>query len=586
MNKSVTLTIFLVFQLLFSLRHVVSQNSPFVLRNATLPDLGFSAAAWGDYDGDGDLDLAMNGTLAMIPVTRILQNDSGWFTTLPANLFGLHQGSVNWADYDLDGDLDLVVTGMDTGGLPYTHLIRNDSGTFAETGISLPGMSDGTATWGDYNNDGLPDLLIAGNLMSAIYRNAGDSGFININAQLPAVQSPMAAWCDYNNDGWSDLMICGDTGGGFISSLFRNDEGTFHEVTVSPEPFMGLYSGGLRWSDLDLDGDQDLVISGMDLYIDAYLLAYRNDGNDHFTRFTFQEGNFLGGALDLGDYNADGLPDLVVMGRTPGCGGTASTLLFENQGYMNFFPVSTLIPGYKQGAVLWGDYNNDGFSDLLFTGMDGFDNERTSLYLNTLGDTLFRPNTPPSAPENPGVIISGSETLLVWDRATDAVTPSSSLTYNLMIGTSPELANILSPLSDPVTGLRLVAADGNVSGDTSWPVRGLTPGTYYFRVQAVDNGFLGGAFSVTGMFTYVPVGMGTPFPHEIRVFPNPSKDFVTIQLPLEFQDGTVTISDLSGRQVYQQPWSGLMDIRSIPSGFYLVTVASGQRVWTQKWVRE
>lgn len=586
MNYQVRISLFLAILLLLSFRTVLSQNTPFILRDASLPDLGFSAAAWGDFDRDGDLDLVMNGTLAMVPVTRILQNDSGRFTALTANLFGLHQGSVNWADYDLDGDLDVVVTGMDPGGIPYTHLLKNDGGTFTETGIAFPGVSDGTATWGDYNNDGFPDLFITGNLMAAIYRNAGDSGFININAQLPAVQSPMAAWCDYNNDGWSDLMICGDTGGGFISSLFRNDQGTFREVTISPEPFMGLYSGSLRWADLDLDGDQDLVISGMDLYIDAFLLVYRNDGNDQFTRFDFQEGNFLGGALDAGDYNADGLPDLVVMGRTPGCGGTASTLLFENQGYMNFFPVSTLIPGFKQGAVLWGDYNNDGFSDLLFTGMDGFDNERTSLYLNTLGDTLFRTNTLPSVPENPGSVLSGSETRLIWGRASDLETPSSSLTYNLMIGTSPELADILSPLADPVTGMRLIAADGNASADTTWPVRGLAPGNYYYRVQAIDNGYLGGTFSEAVMFTYTPVGVEAQVTEDIRISPNPSGDYITVRLPVELREGVATISDMSGRQIYQQPWYGLIDIRDVPPGLYLLTITSGQRVWTGKWARQ
>lgn len=560
-----------------------SQTLPFNERELGLPDLGYSAISWGDYDHDGDLDLAMSGVLGNTPVSYIFNNQGGLLTDTHSPLPGLHQGSVEWADMELDGDLDLLVTGMDAVGAFFTKIIRNDGGTFVVSDIVLPGVWDGQATWGDCNNDGFPDILISGNMMTTIYKNQGDGTFSDLNPEFPDLQSPMVAWCDYNNDGWMDVMLSGDTGGGFITVLFRNDHGIFSKVTITPEPFMELYSGQLKWSDLDLDGDQDMVITGMDLFIDAYLIAYRNDGHDQFTKVLFQEGNLLGGSLDVGDFNADGLPDLIVMGRFPGCGGEAATLLLENEGNMNFVPVSTLLPGYKVGGVSWGDLNNDGFSDLLFSGFDSFDNARTSLYLNTAGDTLFRVNSLPECPGSTSAMMMNDHALLSWSRGSDNETSELSLTYNLMIGTQPEFFDVMSPMASPVSGLRTLVGTGNGSADTTWSVSGLEPGTYYYSVQTIDNGYLGSAFSAPCMFQYQPVGINSRKDSPFMVYPNPCYGELVLDKKSPITgEGKVILMNIYGEMLLQSHFPCTLNLSHLPSGIYFAVMTLNGLRQTEK----
>jgi hypothetical protein len=574
--------------------NVFAQQYPFTQKQITLPGLGYSAVAWGDYDRDGDLDVVLSGVEGNTPLTIIARNDNGNFTDIGANLPALHYGSVEWGDYDADEDLDLLLTGMDALGNAFTNIYQNANGTFTGSGISLPGVSDGQACWGDYNNDGLPDILIAGNMMARILKNEGNGQFSDINAPLPAVQSPMCCWCDYNNDGQADAFVCGDTGGGFYSKLFKNEGGIFTEVNITPDPFTGLYSGQARWADLDNDRDQDLVISGMDLYIDAYLLVYRNDGNDQFTKVTITNANLLSGSIDLGDYDADGLIDLIVMGRLPGCGGNAATVLLKNEGFMNFFPMSTLIPGFKQGGVTWGDYNNDGHSDLLFTGLDGFDIPQTSLFLNNLGDTTFTANTPPTNPQNLSAASEGGKTTLSWNSATDAQTPKNALSYNVLIGTEPNLFNVMSPLANPLTGSRLITAPGNVSSDTNWVIQGIPSGTYYFRVQAIDNGFMAGTFSSSFMFSHQPVGLTEKIDDHFQVFPNPCTEELFLgnhgktesMNDGQSKDFSFLVFNSVGMKLCQGFSPRRINVSSWPKGIYFIRMQEDDHVLVKKIVKE
>lgn len=557
----------------------------FTQHPAALPQLSYSSCVWGDYDRDGDLDIALIGAQGVTPLSGIFRNDGGVFTANPSVLLPLHFGSAEWGDYDRDGDLDLLLTGMDAAGGSHTILYKNELGLFTEqAGTNLPGLTDGQATWGDLDNDGYPDILLSGVGLSRIYRNNHDGTFTDISVPLPALESPMCCWNDYNNDGQQDVLVAGNTGGGMIAWLYRNDHGTFTKVNVGPEPFYGLYGGQVRFADLDGDGDQDLAINGTDLFVDPYFLIYRNEGNDQFTKIDGLGAGLLNPWFDLGDYDGDGLTDIILIGTTPGCGGVAVTRLLKNYGDMNFSDLSTLLPGYKLGCASWGDVNNDGWNDLLFTGLDAFEADQTDIFLNNLGNLNFGLNTPPTVPDGLTCQMNATSATMRWNPASDGQTPSKALTYNLMIGTQPGTADVLSPMSDPATGLRSVCAPGNAGHDTAWILTGIPAGTYWFSVQAVDNGFMGSAFSASCQFTYSPtLGLREGDLNRLTLTPNPCHDRLEIRSLRE--NARLRICNASGACLFDGKNPGMLDVSGWPNGVYVVTLTSGSEQTVRKLIR-
>ncbi len=123
------------------------------------------------------------------------RNNAGVFTNSGVILPQLVKSASAWADTDKDGDLDLLLAGQ-TGATPSTAVIglfRNDgNGLFTEVPTSLPAVTQCAVAFGDYDNDGDWDLLLAGmgtssNLLARIYRNDGNGVFSNSGATLTGV---------------------------------------------------------------------------------------------------------------------------------------------------------------------------------------------------------------------------------------------------------------------------------------------------------------------------------------------------------------------------------------------------------------
>jgi hypothetical protein len=127
-----------------------------------------ASVAWGDYDSNGELDLAVMGHDGAAGVGTVYINSAGAFVPGPA-FTGVWNGTLAWGDYDNDGDLDLTATGDLGGSTPSSTIYNNDGVGLSAIPAGLLDVYGSGVAWGDYDNDGDLDLAVAGNDTAAPY---------------------------------------------------------------------------------------------------------------------------------------------------------------------------------------------------------------------------------------------------------------------------------------------------------------------------------------------------------------------------------------------------------------------------------
>jgi hypothetical protein len=335
-----------------------------------------SSVAWGDYDNDGDLDFLLSGGTGSTRVSIVYRNDgASGFTDIEAGLTGVAYGAVAWGDYDNDGDLDILLTGG-TGSGEVTEVYRNDgSDTFSEIPAGLFGVSSSSVAWGDYDNDGDLDILLAGHdgssAVTRVYRNEGGGGFIDLGVVLEGAYHGSVAWGDYDNDGDLDILRTGDDGSyAPASRLYRNDGGgAFSEIAAG---LTGVWYSSVAWGDADHDGDLDILLTGRDGASNPVSSVYRNDGGGSFTDIGAGLTGVYRGSVAWGDADNDGDLDILLTGATRlSSPYDPVTVVYRNDGGGAFSDIGAGLPGVAFSSVAWGDADNDGDLDILLTGFDG-----------------------------------------------------------------------------------------------------------------------------------------------------------------------------------------------------------------------
>jgi hypothetical protein len=292
-------------------------------------------------------------------------------------------GGASWVDYDVDGDLDLFLTNgydvSDPEPAPQSNnLYRNDGdGRFTSltSGILLETADFSSGhTWGDYDNDGDPDVYITNqrDRNNLLFRNEGEGQFTRIENDPPVTDgghSYAAAWVDVDRDGWLDLFVAnGGLSHAGPNQLFRGSgEGHFEKITAGDIVTDEASTCGFAWGDYDNDGDPDLFVAnqGFNPAINSNAL-YRNDGDWQFTKILdspVANDHLPSSAADWVDIDNDQDLDLYVTNLY----GLAN-LLYRNDGQGNLTLVEdsplTLDGGYGHEAN-WEDYDNDGDPDLI-----------------------------------------------------------------------------------------------------------------------------------------------------------------------------------------------------------------------------
>jgi len=466
------------------------------LSSSILPNTYPSFVAWGDYDNDGDLDILHTGSLGFSsgnPISNIYRNngDGSFEEQTGISLTGVEYGSGTWGDYDNDDDLDILLTGETSTGLISTIYCNNGDNTFTKRdNISLPGIWRSSTVWGDYDNDGNLDILLTGatdfvdyNPVSKIYRNNGDGTFNEqTGIELPGIFNGYADWGDFNNDGYLDILLAGDIGSGWISKIFRNNgNNTFIEQNVAITTEGGINTPSL-WIDYDNDNYLDICLGGW-----SKTILYRNNGNNSYTEQTnINLRGVFEGSISPGDFDNDGYLDILI---STYWGETSK--IYHNNSNNTFTELTGL---YLNGlSSMWGDYDNDGDLDLLID---------SKVYRNNriMKAGNYSVNKKPAVPEKLHSASQPAGIKLSWAPVKTDETYYKALTYNVRIGSGYGKSDILSSQSDSSSGFRRVVKMGNAFADTSFVIKNLTSGKYYWSVQAIDQGYLGGEWSAVDSF--------------------------------------------------------------------------------------
>jgi hypothetical protein len=356
--------------------------------------------AWADFDNDGDLDLAVSLGSGEV---RLYRNDNGTLVSVGKEM-GLPQAGggsyelrgLSWGDYDGDGFVDLL--GGATQAEHVTKVFHNLGGrrfvdVAADLGLTIPGRSARQTSWIDYDNDGALDVYAADRQgKNHLFRN--DRGkFTQVFADGgPTVfrSTVGACWFDIDGDGDLDLFLANQSGA--ADAMFRNDGSAF--VDVAPQlgmtgPPRTKDEGGVGCAvgDYDNDGRLDLFVANY-----GHNQLYHNNGDGTFTDVAKQLGVDVENhavSADWGDYDNDGYLDLMVIAyEGPVNQQRPANTLFHNEEGKRFVNVLTKYSplNVADHGVQWVDYNNDG----------GLDLSVTRGYTTTGGHFLFRNTLPES----------------------------------------------------------------------------------------------------------------------------------------------------------------------------------------------
>lgn len=345
---------------------VTNCNTPFSYASAVPASTSPLAVASGDFNNDGNPDLAVANNTAGTGTVSIRLNDGRGSFTIPATPevnVGTTPTSVAVGDFNGDGKIDFATANSGTGQNSVSIRLGNGDGSFTAAADVAVGTGPRVIALGDYNNDGNLDLAVA-NITSAnvsIRLGNGNGTFSNPPSPIPSAvivgtNSLTIAAGDFNNDGNLDFAA-GNFGSASASIRLGNGDGSF---TAAADVAVGAGPFSIAVGDINNDGYLDFATANQTAGNVSIRLG-NGDGT-----FSTAPANVTVGTnprfVALGDFNRDGKLDFAAANNTS---ATVSIRLGNGDG--SFTATVPDLPSVTNAqSVALADYNSDGNLDVAY----------------------------------------------------------------------------------------------------------------------------------------------------------------------------------------------------------------------------